>query len=264
MSRPGWPQHALNIAKAAALRSEDPYCQVGATVLNAEGIVLGVGYNGTVSGVEIDWQDREGRRPYVIHAEANALRYSNPEATAGGLLATTHFPCSACVLQAGSYGISYIMWEQPPDWATYPRELTEKIAGHLGITIGQILPPEEQAQPFTMADWLASTKQLQIDAYGGDPMELEPEERTAWARRMVLGLMAETAEVLGEIRGWRWWGPTGVPQPAINRAAYIEELVDVVHFAGALARAVDCTDAEWAEAYARKSAINRVRQGVQP
>lgn len=262
MNRPDWAEHALNISRAAALRSEDPYCQVGATVLDADGIVRGVGYNGTVAGVEIDWSDREARRPYVIHAEANALRFTTPAAVEDGLLATTHFPCSTCVLLAGSYGIAKIVWELPPDWGTYPFKLTESIADRLGIEMVQAVP-EREPTPFTMATWLASTKQLQIDAYGGDPMRLDPDERMPWARQMVLGLMAEAAEVLGEIKGWRWWAE-GFEPTTINRDAYIEELVDVAHFTGALALAVGCTDEEWAEAYAKKSAINRVRQGVQP
>lgn len=134
-TRPGWARHALNIAEAASRRSEDPYCQVGACALSAKGIVIGVGYNGTVAGVNIDWHDRDARRPYVIHAEANALRYTTPELSAGGLLAVTHFPCSSCVLLAASYGIVEIAWSQEPDWARYPADLTKRIAQRLGVRL---------------------------------------------------------------------------------------------------------------------------------
>ncbi len=125
--------------------------------------------------------------------------------------------------------------------------------------------PEDWPTPrFTMADWLASSKKLQIEAYGGDPATLDPEARLAWTRNMVLGLIVEATEVLDEMKNWRWWaGADGQGETVMeDRDAYIEELVDVVHFAGALAIAVRCTDEEWAEAYARKSAINRSRQGV--
>lgn len=134
-SRPTWEQHALNVAHAASLRSEDPYCAVGATVLSAKGIVLGVGYNGTVAGVGIDWADRDGRRPYVIHAEANALRYTTPDLAAGGLIVSTHFPCSACVLLASSYGLATFGWALPPDWERYPADLTMRIARRVGIRL---------------------------------------------------------------------------------------------------------------------------------
>jgi dCMP deaminase len=133
--RPTWAEHALNIAAASAIRSEDPYCRVGACVLAADGVVLGVGYNGTIAGLDIDWRDREHRRPYVIHAEQNALRYSTPHRTAGGLLGVTHFPCSACVLLAASYGIETVVWQHAPDWDRYPADLTERIARRVGIRL---------------------------------------------------------------------------------------------------------------------------------
>ena len=133
--RPTWAEHAMNIAHAAALRSEDPYCKVGATILSRKGIVLGVGYNGTVAGVEIDWNDRDGRRPYVIHAEANALRYTTPELAAGGLMAVTHWPCTTCVLLASSYGVSTVAWRYPPDWDRYPQPLTRSVARRVGVTL---------------------------------------------------------------------------------------------------------------------------------
>ena len=104
----------------------------------APGIVLGVGYNGTVAGIDIDWNDRDARRPFVIHAEANALRYVTPEMAAGGLLATTHFPCSSCVLLAASYGVREIVWLYPPDWERYPADLTQSIARRLGVVLRRI------------------------------------------------------------------------------------------------------------------------------
>jgi dCMP deaminase len=133
--RPTWSQHAESIAWAASHRSEDPYCKVGACVLNARGVVLGVGYNGTAPGIDIDWLDRDARRPYVIHAEANALRYTTPELAEGGLMAVTHFPCTACVLLASSYGIRMVAWTAPPDWDRYPADLTLRVAARLGVDV---------------------------------------------------------------------------------------------------------------------------------
>lgn len=136
--RPTWEQHAENIAYAAALRSEDPYCAVGACVLSSfdtGAIVLGVGYNGTVRGVELDWEDRQARRPYIIHAEANALRYTTPALAQNGFLAVTHFPCQPCVLLAASYGIAAISWNLAPDWDTYPGEPVLEMARKLGINL---------------------------------------------------------------------------------------------------------------------------------
>jgi len=128
---------ALGVAEAVALGSEDPYCQVGAVVLSERRLVVGTGYNGPPSGVELDWSDREDRRLFVIHAEANALRLARPADTINGSLAVTHFPCGPCVNLAAAYGIQQIYWRNPPDWNTYPREPIDRIAHTAGIRLIQ-------------------------------------------------------------------------------------------------------------------------------
>lgn len=143
--RPGWPVYALGLAEAAAIRSEDPYCKVGAVVLGREGITLGSGYNGPPSGVALDWSDREGRRPFIIHAEANALRYTTPREASGGLLAVTHGPCAPCVVLAASYGISEVWYQRPPaDESRYPMASINAVALHLGIRLQRATLGEQQ------------------------------------------------------------------------------------------------------------------------
>lgn len=113
---------------------------------------------------------------------------------------------------------------------------------------------EEWPAP-TMAGWLARTRELQRDYFGGDPALLAGEAWIGFVRNMTLGLIVEATEALNEVRGWKWWRG----QPEYDRAKFIEELVDVVHFVGALAVAAGCTDAEWAEAYAAKTAVVKAR-----
>jgi len=135
--RPGWPDHAMNLALAAAFRSEDPHCKVGAAVLDRDGVVLGVGYNGAPSKVDIDWQDRESRRPFVIHAEANALRHTTPHLADGGLMASSHYPCAACCTLVRSYGVLRLFWLYPPDWSRYPA-LPARFLRTLGLELERI------------------------------------------------------------------------------------------------------------------------------
>ena len=76
MSRINWDQYALELAKTASLRSEDVYRKVGACALSYDNRVLGVAYNGLKSGKNVDsffWENRDERRPFMIHAEANLL-----------------------------------------------------------------------------------------------------------------------------------------------------------------------------------------------
>lgn len=133
MTRLSWDQYALNLASAAASRSEDPYHQVGCALLRPDHSVASVGYNGAPSGVEIDWSDRDGRRAKVIHAEANALRFVRPGEVA--LMATTMMPCHACILLASAYGIPRVVYLQELDPAVYDSRTIRELANLCGIEI---------------------------------------------------------------------------------------------------------------------------------
>ena len=110
MNRISWEKYALDLAKVASSRSEDPYMKVGACVLRPDMSVAAVGYNGAPSGVEIDWSNRDERRKRVIHAELNALRYVKPNE--GHLLACTLLPCRSCVQAVAAHGIFKIVYEE--------------------------------------------------------------------------------------------------------------------------------------------------------
>jgi dCMP deaminase len=132
MSRINWPEYAMAIAKAASLRSEDPYIQVGACILRHDFSVAACGYNGAPPGVNIDWSDREERRIRVIHAETNALRHTGPGE--GRLIAVTLKPCSDCLKNIASYGIKEVFYLQ--DY--YRDTMSQKLAEEFGITMTQI------------------------------------------------------------------------------------------------------------------------------
>jgi len=111
--RPSWEEYALSLAYAARQRSEDPYIQVGACALDKDNKVLGLGYNGLAAGKKVDsnfWKDREGRRPFMIHAEANCL--SLFKAGECKLLAVTMLPCSYCATLIASYGIPRVVFSE--------------------------------------------------------------------------------------------------------------------------------------------------------
>lgn len=103
---------AIKVADVVKDRSEDPYKKVGACVLNKEGRILSVGYNGLLSKQTVAdnfWKDRDERRKYMIHAEINALasitRYDKPY-----MLACTLLPCASCAVNIASYGIKYVYY----------------------------------------------------------------------------------------------------------------------------------------------------------
>jgi len=108
--RISWDRYALELAKTAALRSEDPYKQTGCCVLRWDKSVASVGYNGAPRGIEIDWSNRDERRKRVIHAEANALSYCSPNEIM--LLACTLLPCSSCFQLIAAYNIKIVVFEE--------------------------------------------------------------------------------------------------------------------------------------------------------
>ena len=117
MPRISWDEHALLLAWAATLRSEDPYMKVGACALGYDNRVLGVAYNGLASGKSVTddfWVDRNKRRPFMIHAEANLLaRIKTDEAKTIGV---TLQPCSCCAQSIVAHGIKKVVYTEKYDF----------------------------------------------------------------------------------------------------------------------------------------------------
>lgn len=109
MSRISWEEYALKLAETASIRSEDPYLKVGACVLRHDNSVAGLGYNGSPPGYDIDWSDRDARRPLVSHAERSALRYCKPGEAK--LIAITLSPCQHCIMDIAMFGIKKVVFK---------------------------------------------------------------------------------------------------------------------------------------------------------
>lgn len=110
-NRISWEEYALRIAETAALRSEDIYTKVGAVGLDFSNRVIGVAYNGLASGVLVDdnfWEDRDARRPFMIHAETNLLSLFRRGDCK--LIACTLLPCSYCASMIAGYGIKQVVY----------------------------------------------------------------------------------------------------------------------------------------------------------
>ena len=99
----------------ARIWAQNSYCQrrqVGALVVK-EGMIISDGYNGTPSGFENICEDDNGlTKPYVLHAEANAItklaRSSNN--SDGSTIYITASPCIECaklIIQAGIRRVVY-------------------------------------------------------------------------------------------------------------------------------------------------------------
>jgi len=113
MNRITWEEYALRIAEVAAQRSEDVWMKVGACVLDKNNMVLGVGYNGLAPNKNVEskfWEDRDHRRKFMLHAEANCL--SMIKRGDGNLLACTLLPCSSCATLIAANGIKKVVYRE--------------------------------------------------------------------------------------------------------------------------------------------------------
>ena len=104
----------LRYVRMARIWAENSYCkrrQVGALVVKDK-MIISDGYNGTPSGFENICEENDITKPYVLHAEANAItklaRSSNN--SDGSTLYVTASPCIECaklIIQAGIKRVVY-------------------------------------------------------------------------------------------------------------------------------------------------------------
>jgi dCMP deaminase len=110
-------QHDLDMRymRMANIWAENSYCQrrkVGALIVKDK-MIISDGYNGTPAGFENICENDEGfTKPYVLHAEANAItkiaRSNNN--SAGATMYVTASPCIECaklIIQAGIKRVVY-------------------------------------------------------------------------------------------------------------------------------------------------------------
>lgn len=105
----------IRYIRMARIWSENSYCvrrQVGALIVKDK-MIISDGYNGTPAGFENICEDEGGKtKPYVLHAEANAITKvaKSANSSEGATLYVTASPCIECaklIIQAGIMRIVY-------------------------------------------------------------------------------------------------------------------------------------------------------------
>jgi dCMP deaminase len=128
--------YAYDVAKIVSTRSQDPYRQVGAVILDNDNRIISTGYNGLAPGFDPPsdsfWADKEKRKPFMIHAEINALSYI--KRNEGKILVSTLKPCPNCLLACIAHGIKSIWYGETKDGL----EQSDKIAETYGIRFNSI------------------------------------------------------------------------------------------------------------------------------
>lgn len=98
----------------AQIWAENSYCErrkVGALIVKDK-MIISDGYNGTPSGFENVCEENNKTKPYVLHAEANAITKvaRSFNSSEGATLYVTSSPCIECaklIIQAGIRRVVY-------------------------------------------------------------------------------------------------------------------------------------------------------------
>jgi dCMP deaminase len=128
----------LELAKVSSLRSEDPFCKVGAVGVRNDGSIAGCSYNGAPPKINLGkiWENRDERRVFVIHAETNLLRYIKPHECP--IVATTLSPCFDCLKNLSAYGVKTVYF--PNFYDKCDQKLLLKMAKIYKIKLMRITP----------------------------------------------------------------------------------------------------------------------------
>lgn len=127
MNRPSWDQVWMRMAADISTRSLCVKRRVGAVVVAIGNRPVATGYNGPPSGLPVEgpcsgWCDRaqieRGGQAYTncpaVHAEINALMFTDRSAHAGGTIYVTALPCWDCLKAIANSGIRRVVF--PVDW----------------------------------------------------------------------------------------------------------------------------------------------------
>lgn len=104
--------------RMALLWAENSYCkrrQVGALIVKDK-MIISDGYNGTPAGFENICEDEEGKtKPYVMHAEANAITKvaASTNDCSGATIYVTACPCIECAKLIIQSKIARVVYGEP-------------------------------------------------------------------------------------------------------------------------------------------------------
>jgi dCMP deaminase len=94
-----WDRRFLAIAELAASWSKDPKAKVGAVIVDTQGQVAAVGYNGFPKIVEDSaerYSDTDVKLEMVVHAEENAILGAGVRARGGAAYVFGKPVCARC------------------------------------------------------------------------------------------------------------------------------------------------------------------------
>jgi len=107
-----WDKRFIRLAEHVSEWSKDPSTKVGAVIVDGDKRILSTGYNGFPAKIEDhqeDYQDRDTKLKKVVHAESNAIIFSQRSLKDCTMYLWPFMPCSNCAGQIIQSGISRVV-----------------------------------------------------------------------------------------------------------------------------------------------------------
>lgn len=143
--RPNWDEYFMGFAKAADVRADCRRRQVGAVIATVDHRLVMSGYNGAPSGGPsclrgecprglLTYEQLPANGSYAncvaLHAEQNAILWTDRRDREGGTIYVTAAPCDQCCRLIAGSGLAYVVY--PWDEETLMRvEVTPTLGGLL-------------------------------------------------------------------------------------------------------------------------------------
>lgn len=124
MSRPTWDEYFLGIAEAVSARADCSRRKVGAVIVSPDRRIVGTGYNGAPAGQpgclsgacpragSNSTPGRDYSNCIAVHAEANALLYSDWTDRQGGTMYINQPPCTECTKLIHGSGLGRVVFKR--------------------------------------------------------------------------------------------------------------------------------------------------------
>ena len=133
MNSTNWDNRFLDMAKLVSTWSKDPSTKVGAVIVDPSNRLISVGYNGFPKGVTDNERllDRDKKYDIIVHAEVNAILFSNKTLDGCTMYTSPFQPCPRCaglIIQSGIRRVVSIVNSNPrwvEDFSTAKQLLLE-------------------------------------------------------------------------------------------------------------------------------------------
>jgi dCMP deaminase len=156
-----WDLRFLSMSELVGSWSKDPSSKVGAVIVDSNNRVVSVGYNGLpkyILNEEKYLVDRELKYAVILHAERNAIIFSQMSLSGCTVYTTPFLPCPACASMIIQSGITRVVsYKLTKDMLQYDRwysqiELSKQLFAEAGVLFDELVASDLVKPSLSMSD----------------------------------------------------------------------------------------------------------------